>query len=329
VAAATETITIPLTNGDVEGSDFVSEENDTQIVTLTDGGNLTSVTLGHFGENAASEAGQGPGGDDEFYIDLSGFNDDFTITFSSLDSGDTFFVSGALSWSNVGNTYTINYIGSDNAPHQLIVELDSGAGVLGLNITCFATGVLIETTSGPKPVERLAPGDVLPCGPGGNQTIRWLANRHVSAQELVQHPEFRPIRIRRGALGDNIPNADLLVSPQHRILLRDWRAELLFGEAEVLVPAIHLVNDRDILPDYTCKEVTYYHFMFDSHQTVVSNGLESESFYPGAQAVEGVGRAARAELFQLFPELETDPATYGETCCPALKAHEALAMLGV
>ena len=323
--------TIPLSDGNVRGADFVANVENDQCVTLTDGGDLTSVTIGKFGKGTPTDPLSGPGGDDEFYIDLSGFNDDFDITVKSLDAGDTFYVSKALSWSNVDNVYTINYIGADSLVHQLVIDVESanGTGIAGIVITCFARGTMIETDQGPRPVEALAPGDRVKCSDGACRAIRWVSRRHIGAAELANHPEYRPIRIRRGALGEDLPSADLLVSPQHRILLRDWRAELLFGAAEVLVPALHLVNDRDILPDHEADEVTYHHFMFDRHQTVFSNGIESESFYPGPQAIEGVEAAARDELFALFPELETDPALYGETCCPSLKAHEALAMMGV
>jgi hypothetical protein len=37
-----------------------------------------------------------------------------------------------------------------------------------------------------------------------------------------------------------------MVSPFHRVLIRDSLAELLFGEAEVLVAAKDLVNDHSV-----------------------------------------------------------------------------------
>ncbi len=90
-----------------------------------------------------------------------------------------------------------------------------------------------------------------------------------------------PIRIKANALGKGLPKRDLLVSPQHRILVSDWRAELMFGVSEVLVAAKHLVNDRDIRVATDLDEFEYYHILFESHQTVFSEGLPSESFHPG------------------------------------------------
>jgi Hint domain-containing protein len=321
---------IPLANGNIKGNDFVDDEENDQCVTLTDGGNLSNVQIAGFGKGTPTNPLSGAGGDDEFYVDLSGFDDDFNVTVKSLDPGDTFYVSKALSWSNVDNTYTINYVGSDSLVHVLTIDVEStnGTGIASIVITCFTKGTKIVTEFGKVAVESLKQGDRVMCGDGQLRPIRWMASRHVSGFELMENPEFRPIRIRKGALGDSRPTADLCVSPQHRILVNDWRAELLFGEAEVLVPAVHLTDDKNITRDHRATEVTYYHFMFDEHQTVWSNGLETESFYPGDTALEGIDQAAKAELFQLFPMLEAKPDTYGETYRPTLKAHEVLTMMG-
>jgi hypothetical protein len=328
---ATETLTIALTDGYIQGSDyFVGDEDDTQYVTLIDGGVLSSIIIKNFGKDTATESGEGDGGDDEFYIDLSDFNDDFSVEVMSMDPGDSFYVSGALSWSNVGNVCTVYYIGSDGLVHELTIDVEStnGTGVASIVITCFAKGTMIQTTNGPLPVETLAIGDKIMCGDGTSRRIRWFSERYISEDEMLENPDFRPICIRKDALGDNVPNQDLVVSPQHRVLLSDWRAELLFGAAEVLVPAVHLADDKNITRDHQAKDVTYYHFMFDEHQTVWSNGLESESFFPGDTAINGVEDDARCELYRLFPELEDNPTTYGATYRPTLKAHEVMSMMG-
>jgi len=326
----TQSLSIPLPNGAFKGSDFVSNPNDTQYVNVTDGGHLEKVSFKDWGDDPSSEAGQGPGGDDTFNIDLAGFNDDFSISVKSMDSGDTFNISGASSWSSDGHVFTIDYVGADNQSHRLTIDAESqNGGDASVNITCFATGTMIETAEGFTPVEYLSPGDMVKCGDGKYRPICWVSRRAVTAPEMRLHPDYRPIRIARDALYPNVPSRDLVVSPQHRIVIDDWRAELLFGQERVLVPAVHLLNDRDITRDHTIDEVTYYHFMFDRHHTVFSNGLESESFFPGVEAIRGVEEAARAELFALFPELADDPDALGDTCCPTLKAHEAMAMVGL
>jgi len=196
------------------------------------------------------------------------------------------------------------------------------------HVVCFAAGTLIETPTGPVSVEDLGVGKKVLCGDGIAREILWFSGREVTAEEMREHPEFRPIRIRKGAFGDNLPNQDLLVSPQHRILIDDWRASLMFGMEKVLVPAVYLLNDHDIVRDHEADGVVYYHFMFDRHHTVISNGIQSESFFPGATALAGIDEAAKQELLRLFPHLSEGSESFGPTCCRTLKAYEAMALLG-
>ena len=106
------------------------------------------------------------------------------------------------------------------------------------------------------------------------------------------------------------------------MLLDDWRCELLFGQDEVLAPASALLNDSTVTIDRSDRDVTYYHFMFDHHEIVYSNGVETESFHPAFAGVEALDEAKREELFKLFPELEQNADAYGETARTTLKDYE-------
>jgi hypothetical protein len=113
------------------------------------------------------------------------------------------------------------------------------------------------------------------------------------------------------------------VSGQHRVLVRDSLAELLFGAEEVLVAAKDLVNDRSVR---ACPGgmVDYVHLLFDRHQVIYSEGLATESFLPGARTSNLLEKAAIAELYTIFPEL--DPATgsgYSRSARRTLRGFEA------
>ncbi len=112
------------------------------------------------------------------------------------------------------------------------------------------------------------------------------------------------------------------MSPQHCVLLDDWRCELLFGEDEVLVPARSLLNDHSIVIDRDSDDVTYFHFLFDTHQIVYSNGAETESFHPASMDVEDLGSAKCEELFRIFPALKSDVYALGAHARPTLKSYE-------
>lgn len=172
-------------------------------------------------------------------------------------------------------------------------------------VNCFTPGTMIATARGEVAVETLRPGDLVLTRDRGPQPVRWAAARHVEAAELALQPQLRPIRIRAGALGAGTPRADLVVSPQHRILVRSKIALRMFGAAEVLVAAKQLLCLEGIEVAADPESVTYVHFAFDRHEVVLSNGAETESLYPGAEALKAVGPAAREELLAIFPQLRT------------------------
>lgn len=222
-----------------------------------------------------------------------------------LNADGTFTVTGDNTVETVGFTYTV----ADTLGH-------TDTGLVTLNsIPCFVAGTRIRTPNGQVPVECLRPGDLVLTQDDGPQPLRWVGRREVAAAGA-----FAPVCIRAGTFGSH---GRLVVSPQHRILIRDSLAELLFGEREVLVAAKDLVNGHSV----TVREggrVDYVHILFDRHQVVFSEGLATESFLPGPQITHSFEPAAIAEICRIFPEL--DPLT-GDGYSPAarrmLKSYEA------
>lgn len=145
------------------------------------------------------------------------------------------------------------------------------------------------------------------------QPIRWIGSARVSAGKLAATPNLQPIRIRASVLGPGIPARDLIVSPQHRILVRSKIALRMFGTDEVLIAARHLLEIPGIDVADDLHEVEYFHFLFDRHEIVFSNGAETESLFTGPVALGAVSAAAREEIFTLFPELRDEHSP----CLPA------------
>jgi len=182
-------------------------------------------------------------------------------------------------------------------------------------IPCFVAGTLIRTPGGDVPVETLMPGDLVETFDEGAQPVRWAGSRTVKAAGMLA-----PIRIRGGVFG---AHDTLMVSPQHRVLVRDAMAEMLFGEDEVLVAAKDLINDMTIrqIPG---GDVTYVHLLFDTHQVVWSNGLATESFLPGPQTTSVLEQDTINEICTLFPELNAQTgAGYSPAARRTLKHFEA------
>jgi hypothetical protein len=131
------------------------------------------------------------------------------------------------------------------------------------NLCCFASGTKISTVSGEVPVENLQKGDSVLLGNGKDGKVKWIGRRHITTAFA---PQARPVRISHGAIADNIPSCDLIVSPEHGIYLNG-----------VLIPARALVNGTTVA-EIAMKEVTYYHVEFDRHTVIFAEGLAVESF---------------------------------------------------
>lgn len=190
-------------------------------------------------------------------------------------------------------------------------------------VICFTPGTLIETPEGKRPVEALRPGDRVCTRDDGAQELLWIGARRMSGARLYALPHLRPVRIRTGAFGIHRPDGDLLVSPQHRLLLKGPSARALFNEAEVLVQAIDLVNGTSVRLEERMPEVHYIHLMFARHQVITANGLESESFHPASTALDMIAPDQRAGLLSLCPGAENDPLSYGAFARRTLSPSEA------
>lgn len=185
---------------------------------------------------------------------------------------------------------------------------DNSTYVPHASLQCFAAGTLIDTPNGPLRVEDLRPGDAVTTLDQGAQPLVWTGRRALSAAELAANPNWQPIRIPAGALGAGLPHRDLLVSPQHRVMIASRAVQRLFDRPQVLVAATHLQGVNGIAR-LDAGAVTYHHIMCRSHQIVLSEGAPTETLYAGKMALAGLPANSRAELLSLFPELaDTDPA---------------------
>ncbi|MBM1220101.1 Hint domain-containing protein [Ponticoccus sp. SC2-23] len=190
-------------------------------------------------------------------------------------------------------------------------------------VICFTPGTMILTEDGPQPVEDIGEGTRLQTKDNGYEEVVWIGSRRISGARLYVMPHLSPIRFREGALDRDVPDAGLLVSPDHRMVLKGPKARDLFNSDEVLVSARDLVNDRNIIVDRSVKEVTYIHLLLPSHQILFANGVESESFHPASAALSGVAPDQLNAMFERLPEITADPGAYGQYARRVLSQSEA------
>ena len=196
------------------------------------------------------------------------------------------------------------------------------------SVICFTPGTRMRTETGDKAIEDLGPGDRLLTRDSGPQEVLWTGHRRMSGARLFAMPDQRPIRLRKGALGLDRPEDDLVVSPEHRVLVTGAAARELWGEPEVLVRAADLVSDRYITVDHSLRETWYIHLMLERHEVVWANGLEVETFHPGFMGLEHLNRGQRELLFDLRPELARNVGLYGPPARRMASRAEAAILTG-
>lgn len=280
-------------------------------ITISDGADPTIID----GDNVSNETPNDP---TQTYLGRA-FDWDYTIRVRDED-GNTYEIgvmdwdinnNGSMNTNSAEQGYFLGFIGGSVPPLNTtltIIELtDNGPDIpVDTVVPCFTKGTLIDTPDGMRPIEALAVGDEVVTMDRGPQRIRWIGARALTGQELSEKPKLRPIRIAAGALGSGLPQRDLLVSPQHRMLVRSAIAIRMFDTSEILVAAHALVRVPGITVEENAESVEYFHMLFEQHEIVFAEGAPSESLFAGAEALRTVPLAARVEMLELFPALATE-----------------------
>ncbi len=187
--------------------------------------------------------------------------------------------------------------------------------VQNATIVCYGAGTLMATPKGDIPIERIQPGDMVTTLDHGPQTVRWI---HCDTHPLDDvEPETKPVLISANALGSGRPLNDMIVSPQHQILvggggqLTDWFKTECFAPAKSLtsLPGIRYMNGK--------KRITWYHFACDRHEVITANGCYSESLRLGPMVMNGLTCEDKQALTTIYgAALTPDTALNGPPARP-------------
>ncbi len=227
-------------------------------------------------------------------------------------SGDTFWVI-RIDGTNVGISGPV--LPTPGTTYTVASSADGQATPFD-NVPCFTDGAMVKTPHGRVAIEELRVGDMVCTLDSGAQPILWWGIRDVTPLELLFFPMMRPVLIKAGAFGPNCPNADMVVSPQHKMLIRSGKASLLFGEEEVFATAHSLIDgDRiDWARDNTT--VRYRHLLLPKHEVLTVNGAPTESLF-----ISAYNRSPREAMeLDLSGTLHPDAAVFARR---ALRSFEA------
>lgn len=170
---------------------------------------------------------------------------------------------------------------------------------------CFTPGIVTVTEAGERAVEELSVGDRVITRDNGFREIRWIGRRTLQFGELQANPHLKPILFRVGSIGPGLPESDMLLSPNHRLLTTRDRSALHFDRAEALIAAKHLVGAEGIRA-VDVLGVTYLHMQFDRHEIILANGAWTEAFHTDDASLGAQGNAQRNEIHEVFPDLRSD-----------------------
>ena len=181
------------------------------------------------------------------------------------------------------------------------------------SVPCFAAGTMIATEEGDQPVDWIRTGDRVLTRDNGFQPVLWAGRFHAlpagSGAPLL-------VEIAADAFGEGMPARPLRVSPQHRLLLATPRLELHFGSHEMLGPAKGLIDGAEVRGLRPPEGVVFHHLLFARHEVILSEGLWSESLFPGETVLSAQPAALRARLRAL-----AGPTPW-ETARPCLRLRE-------
>ena len=179
-----------------------------------------------------------------------------------FETGDTISLTGiddVVSY-DVLNGNTLDLVRSDSSHIDLTFNQDHSTAFFSVTtsgtntvitpntVTCFAGGTRLDAEDGPIAVEDLQIGDHVLNAAGQLRPVRWIGRRHLDLTRHTEPKKVLPIRISAGALAPGLPRRDLLVSPDHAMLLDG-----------LLIPAKLLLNGASIRREERWRSVTYYH----------------------------------------------------------------------
>lgn len=223
--------------------------------------------------NAASDADEGSG------IALTNIDTGSVLSFYSADDRAAISaVEGAANGATsdnilehldveVGESYQWDIDGN-----LIYAIIDAGDSVL-----CLAGEARVHTERGDLQVQDLMVGDLVWTADHGLQPVKWLGKTKLSANYLAHHPKQQPITLTKNSLAPGIPEADLTVSRQHRVLVSSPVAERMTGEFEVLVPAVKLLDAPGVEMNIPENGITYVHILFERHEIILVEGAFVES----------------------------------------------------
>jgi hypothetical protein len=245
------------------------------------------------------------------------------IVFSRGSNYLLYNINGGLPTTPTQLTYLATNENGDPAAGNNNGELEFADAYGAFDVICFCAGTLIATDNGQQPIETLCVGDLVMTMDNGPQPVRWIGRSDLSVASTMMHRNLLPVCIAAGAMGSKLPERDLWLSPQHRVLVRSKIVARMTGSPEALVAVKQLCATPGIHQATQPRDVSYFHLRLDRHEMVRAEGLWAETLLVGPQALRGMDADARHELALIFPDMIEGPS---EAARPIMAGRSARAL---
>ncbi|MBU3030302.1 Hint domain-containing protein [Paracoccus marinaquae] len=240
-------------------------------------------------------------------VALTNVDTDTVIAFySGTRTGPVTATEGAASGATSEDIVGVGAGGGQSYQWDINDNLTIGPPTPGEAAVCLTGGCLVRTASGVKAAEELSPGDLVWTLDHSYQPIRWIGRRKLRQDELAADPRQCPILLQPSSFGPGRPERPLMLSPQHRVLVRARAAQRMYGDDEVLIAAKKLTAFLGIQPAEVA-EVTYVHLLFDRHEVIETDGLLVESLLLAPVSKDLLSRAALVDEVGILPDPDRFP----------------------
>jgi hypothetical protein len=252
--------------GAVGAADSLLTGESATTVTFTSNGtlDLTAEGRGAHGEISSFQA----------YVDNFGAGDKIEVAGSGGVGDKVLFnpKTDILSVTNAsGKVLEQIYLDGDYSHAKFSLTQSGGVDTITVNAICFLAGTRIRTPEGEVAVETLKRGNLVMTADGVATPVTWLGKQTIST--LFSDPRRSwPVRVKAGALGENTPSRDLVLSPDHALLVDG-----------VLIQASALVNGTSVVREFKMpKSFVYYHVELDDHSLILAENTPAETFIDNA-----------------------------------------------
>ncbi|MCX7566999.1 Hint domain-containing protein [Sulfitobacter sp. F26169L] len=204
------------------------------------------------------------------------------------------------------------FIGQSTAPAIALFE-DA--------FSAFTHGSLIQTTLGLVAVEDLQPGDMVQTATGEAAELVWVGTSTFTPADAGKRTPL--IRIMPDSLGQSRPERSLTVGPGARILHTPAYLRGLADGKQLLTPASKFVDGVNVIEVTPPTPIRLFHICLSRHAVINVDGIEMETFHPGAAAPREVSHALRDRFISLFPRIShlSDFGPLAHPRAPEIDAH--------